>query len=93
MNLRGTVTRSVKRAGYEASSHSSLQMCCAWLCVAVFCELSFLRLCNCQPTTKVLQLANCAAGFMWISKQGFLETGLGMLLDRHGECTGLCMHG
>lgn len=30
MNLRGAVTRSVKRAGYEASSHSSLQMCYAW---------------------------------------------------------------
>lgn len=43
--------------------------------VAASCGPSFLRLCNCQPTTKVLQPANCAVGSTWISKQGFLETG------------------
>lgn len=46
-----------------------------------------------SATTKDLQLPNCAGGSMWISKQGFLETGLGMLMDRHGECTGLCLRG
>lgn len=80
LNLRGAVTRSVKGQAMKPLP-TAVCRCAMPGKYSSILWTSLLSLYHCQPATTALQLPNCAAGSMWVSKQGFLETGLGMLMD------------